>query len=127
MLKNFGRFLLDQTRGSDVPVRIGGDEFAIILPDTPLSQANTLMTRLAKRLTGTNLIDRNELTLRVEASFGCAGFPETAENVDELIQQADSAMYVVKHERKISGNTETRDEGGIRVPHAFRRLENEVS
>jgi len=127
LLRNFGRFLLDQTRGSDVPARIGGDEFAIILPDTPLNQANKLMGRLAKRLAATDLIDRNDLTLRVDASLGCAGFPETAENVDELIQQADSAMYVVKHGRKISDNPGPRDEGVTPVPHAFRRLESNSS
>jgi diguanylate cyclase (GGDEF)-like protein len=126
LLQNFGRFLLDQTRGSDVPARIGGDEFAIILPDTPLSEATKLMHRLAKKLAATEIIDRNDLTLRVEASLGCAGYPDTAETVDEIVQQADAAMYTVKHERKLNGaaagaTTKTP------VPQAFRSLESETS
>lgn len=105
VLRAFGRFLLDHTRGSDIPARVGGNEFAIILPDTPVALANALKTRLAKKLAGLDLIDRNELTLKVEASFSCAGFPETAESVDELIQQADASMYTVKHERKLNDPT----------------------
>jgi diguanylate cyclase (GGDEF)-like protein len=126
LLRNFGHFLLDQTRGSDVPARTGGDEFAIILPDTPLSQANKLMTRLARRLAAFDIIDRNELTLKVEASLGCAGFPETASSVDELVQQADSAMYAAKHERKVSGRPVVGADV-TPVPHVFRKVESEAS
>ncbi len=123
VLQNVGRFLLGQTRASDIPARVGGDEFAIILPDTPASQAATLMTRLEKRLASLNIVDRNELTLRVRASLGCATHPDAGDTVDELIQQADTAMYVQKRERKTSPDGEE-DEGLTPVPDVFRRAES---
>lgn len=126
LLRNFGRFLLDQTRGSDVPARIGGDEFAIILPDTPIAEASKLQVRLAEKLAKTDIIDNNDLTLRAEASLGCSGYPETAATVDELIQQADAAMYASKHDRKINGRSVGSDEPTL-VPPAFRKLESETS
>jgi diguanylate cyclase (GGDEF)-like protein len=127
LLRSFGRFLLDHTRGSDVPARIGGDEFAVILPDTPIAEASKLQGRLAEILASTNIIDTNELTMKAEASFGCAGYPETASGVDELIQQADSAMYAAKHDHRLSGGSHHRDTDQTPVPHAFRKIETEAS
>src|SRR2546426_5476643 len=50
LLGGFGEFLLTQTRASDIPARIGGSEFAIILPDTSESAADVMIARLPKAL-----------------------------------------------------------------------------
>jgi diguanylate cyclase (GGDEF)-like protein len=123
VLENVGRFLLGQTRGCDVPARVGGDEFAIILPDTPAPQASTLTTRLEQRLATLNIVDRNELTLTIRASLGCATYPDAGETVDEVIQQADTAMYAQKNEHKVSPPRNGNDEL-TPVPPVFHRADS---
>lgn len=120
VLQNVGRFLLGQTRASDIPARLAGDEFAIIMPDTPAEQAKTLMTRLEKRLASLNIVDRNDLTLTVRASLGCATYPAAGDSVDDVIQQADAAMQVQKDERRASPPSDEND-GLTPVPPVFRR------
>jgi len=122
VLENVGRFLLGQTRACDVPARVGGDGFAIILPDTPAAQASVLMTRLEQRLASLNIVDRNELTLTVRASLGCATCPDAGQTVDELIQQANAAMYARKNERKASPDPDGND-GLTPVPSVFHQAE----
>ena len=104
LLPAFGRFLLDATRASDVPARIGGDEFAIILPDTSDKSAMALKARLARKLAETDLLD-GEVQVRVTASFGVSTFPMAGDSVDSLLQRADVDMYADKNMRKANAAT----------------------
>jgi diguanylate cyclase len=78
--------------------RLGGEEFLIILPNTPLDEAAQIVTRLQRSLTKKYFLDNNE---RVLITFS-AGVAERApaETQETLVARADSAMYEAKHSGK---------------------------
>jgi diguanylate cyclase (GGDEF)-like protein len=87
--------LLDrQRRAEDGAYRVGGDEFALILPETPSAGASILAERLRRRIQRERLGVGDDLHLTV--SIGVGSFPEHAVNADELFERADSALYEVK-------------------------------
>jgi diguanylate cyclase (GGDEF)-like protein len=103
LLSAFGAFLLSTTRASDVPARVGGDEFAIILPDTSDQAAVALKERLNRRLSEMSLVEGVDIP--ITASFGVASFPSAGASVDSLLQRADFDMYQDKNMRKAQRDT----------------------
>lgn len=97
-LRHFARIVLETVRGQDTPARIGGEEFAIWLPHTPLDDAQRIAERLRERLEGSVFTDPNGTPWALTASFGVASCPETSRHVDNLIAQADAALYMAKKE-----------------------------
>lgn len=82
----------DRLRDSDVLARIGGDEFAVLLPHADAAQAQAISTDL-RRITGTSVIDLDDgTTLPVPASVGFALIDRDSDS-DEILAQADRAMY----------------------------------
>jgi diguanylate cyclase (GGDEF)-like protein len=88
-------------RKSDVPVRFGGDEFSLILPDTNSDEAKAC----AERLLRTTRVELNRLPglkppLPLTISIGIATFPTNAEDRQELIHTSDLALYEAKKRGK---------------------------
>lgn len=94
-LVHFGRIIREQIRSGDVPGRIGGEEFAIWLPETNLELGARIAERIRLKL-GTTPWDWRGRQWPLSASFGVAACPETSRSLDNLPAQADSALYVAK-------------------------------
>jgi diguanylate cyclase (GGDEF)-like protein len=94
LLKQVAQRMRGTLREIDTISRWGGDEFAILLPDSSETGAVQAANRLLEALETPFTLQG--VTFRVEASAGIVLFPEHGEDVDLLLQRADVAMYVAK-------------------------------
>jgi len=87
-------------RETDMVARFGGDEFALILPDTGSEGAVSVGDRLRDRIAAFSFLEGDGLSIRLTVSVGVATLPDVAASADGLIQAADKAMYWVKEHGK---------------------------
>ena len=85
-------------RGSDFMGRVGGEEFVLLLPDTPPTNAYHVAERMRAHLHETPIELDDGTTLNITASFGVAPMNENDSDFDALLERADEAMYHAKHE-----------------------------
>jgi diguanylate cyclase (GGDEF)-like protein len=90
----------DSARETDVVARFGGDEFALILPDTGREGAIAVGERVRQRIAAHGFLAADGLEIHLTASVGVATLPDVATTPDELMQAADMAMYRVKQSGK---------------------------
>ena len=88
--------LRSHCREVDTPARYGGDEFALILPETPLEQACQVAERISQRLAN------DPETPRISASMGVAEYPSDGHTIEQILCAADEALYAEKHKRPSS-------------------------
>ncbi len=117
VLQRVGHILEQNCRRSDVVARYGGDEFVILMPETSVEQAHQLASKLRGWVASDPLLRDKNIT----ASFGIAGFPVHGSTPQELIQVADSSMYISKHQ---GGNAVSSAEQGD--PNQTRRWKKDV-
>jgi diguanylate cyclase (GGDEF)-like protein len=84
-------------RASDTVARLGGDEFAVLLPATDVNRAELAARKVLHDLQHPFVAD--ERPLMVSASIGIAGVPWHAATSDEVLKNADSAMYLAKNDK----------------------------
>lgn len=94
VLKRFASLLSSTFRQTDIVSRYGGDEFAVVFPETTTEKAEQLAQRVRRLLART--FPDDVIPRPVNASFGIASFPRDANSVDELIATADRALYAAK-------------------------------
>ena len=99
-LQEVAKRILAAVRGIDKVVRFGGDEFCIILPQTDQEQAVAVANRVRKAIVSTPFRLDPDVEVSITASFGIATYPTHAIAKDDLIRQADQAMYRVKSTTK---------------------------
>ncbi len=92
LLAAFGQLLMDTTRATDIPARMSGNKFGVILPDTSKRAAYTMIERLVRSLASTQLIEDAGLEPAVVAWFGMSGYPWGSDTIDAIVQQAESEI-----------------------------------
>ena len=97
VLKGIAEVFRAELRHYDVPARFGGEEFSILLPETPPEQAMEIAERI-RRAVAERLYDveTSSEPIRATVSIGVAGYPKDAEDPNGLIHQADLAVYRAK-------------------------------
>ncbi len=114
LLVAFGQLLIDATRATDIPARMNGNKFAVILPDTSKRGAYTMIDRLVRSIATTPLMEDAHLEPTLVASFGVSGYPWSSDTTDVIVQQAESEIAA-------QSGADSEQGPAIDIPKASRR------
>ncbi|HEY9869513.1 MAG TPA: diguanylate cyclase, partial [Candidatus Obscuribacterales bacterium] len=95
VLKSVARQIRNDCRDVDIPVRYGGEEFLLILPEVNQEGAVVVAERIRKNLARMPII-HEDIEINVTASIGVAAYPEDAGSQQQLLELADRALYMSK-------------------------------
>lgn len=95
VLKHTAIILLNAIREIDILARIGGEEFAFILPETDINEATQLAERLRRKIEN-SIIESTEKLINITASFGISSCTVTNQTLEDMLTKADDALYVAK-------------------------------
>jgi diguanylate cyclase (GGDEF)-like protein len=97
VLRQLAGVIKEEVRDVDVIARFGGEEFAVIMPETSEKKAMVALTRLRKRVAQFPFRGREKLPRRkITVSIGVAAYPAHSVDAHNLIQRADEALYEAK-------------------------------
>ena len=92
-LCRLGQLLKDCCRSIDTAARHGGDEFALVLPETGIADATSVAQRICE------LLEREAEEPALSVSVGIASYPREADTIGTLLYAADVALYAMKNKR----------------------------
>jgi len=96
VLKKLAGVMKNSLRGTDIVGRIGGEEFAVILPETTLEQTVELTERLLSTIRNTKI--EAEKPFNITVSIGVATVPPLVSKLESVLKEADDALYKAKSE-----------------------------
>jgi diguanylate cyclase (GGDEF)-like protein len=95
VLRTMGQRLLGVVRETDTVARMGGDEFVVVMPDfTSLADVKRCGAQIVE--TGADPVRIGEQEITITVSVGLCIYPDCGLGIDELLKNADAAMYVIK-------------------------------
>ena len=100
MLKEVGKVILAQLRDYDFLSRYAGDEFVALIGDTQARDVAELCERIERAVGEFTIPVSTDKEAHVGVSVGAASYPENGSSFDELVVEADKAMYARKVARK---------------------------
>jgi diguanylate cyclase (GGDEF)-like protein len=95
VLQELGATLRTSLRAVDIVGRLGGEEFSALLPNTSLAQAAVIAERLRSTIERLSF-KVHDGQLQITASIGVASFHPNAPDLDNLLKDADIALYQAK-------------------------------
>jgi diguanylate cyclase (GGDEF)-like protein len=100
VLRTLGGLIGRRVRTEDIPARYGGDEFAIVMPDTPREEAERVVQRLMDELDHSQVELPDGGTIRMPArSWGISTYPLDGKTAKALVDNADTRAYARKRAR----------------------------
>lgn len=111
-LITIGKTIKNAVRRIDPVFRYGGDEFVVILNDTPLDGATEIAERIRKNIERRVFVIKGQ-RIQTTVSIGIATYPDHAAERDDLLRMADEAMYSAKKTTRNAVRLAARPEGGI--------------
>ena len=97
VLKEFYKICLNAVRNTDIVARIGGEEFAILMPETNLQQANILAKRICKTVSEFAIAIENSPNIKLTVSIGVTKWnTEGFKTINDILEYADQALYEAK-------------------------------
>ena len=96
VLKVLGNMLRHNARTEDIPCRYGGEEFLLVLPNMSMADARVRAEQWREKFESMQIVF-GQFSLTGTLSIGIATFPGHGRTRDELIEAADKALYIAKH------------------------------
>jgi diguanylate cyclase (GGDEF)-like protein/putative nucleotidyltransferase with HDIG domain len=119
ILEALARLLGDAARESDIVARLGSEEFALLLPETTVEEAQSRMEGLRQLVEMTEFSDASmPAPIRVTVSLGLAGRTADLQLAEELIHRADQALFMAKRKgrNRVSVYQPVGDSGALASP-----------
>lgn len=98
VLQCFGRILSDTVRGEDLVVRLGGEEFVVLLPNTSTEAGAEHAERIRLRVSQLSVQHHGQPLGSISASIGLATFRTHTHDIGQLLGLADAALYKAKND-----------------------------
>ena len=97
VIKTISRMFRQELREQDIVSRIGGEEFAALLPETDVDTATEVAERLRAALASSRTLCRDGQEIACTASFGVTEFSEGDQTIYDMLPRADQALYAAKN------------------------------